>query len=221
MFDTVRMHPQHLRDRARELFREPHRCPRCAPDSGPPDWAAYAYLLGQYLGDGHLGLAPRTPVLRISCADAYPLIIDECEAAMRAVLVPTVHRVRAIGCTVVQSQSMHWPCLFPQAGPGKKHERTLQLETWQQEVAGAHPGPLVRGLFHSDGCRAANRIHKDGKSYVYPRYFFNNRSEGVLDICRSALDRLGVEWRMARPDSLSVARRAAVAQLDRWVGPKA
>lgn len=81
--------------------------------------------------------------------------------------------------------------------------------------------PLVRGLFHSDGCRTANRINKAGKSSVYPRYFFSNRSEGVLDICRTALDGLGVAWKMARPDSLSVARRAAVAQLDRWVGPKA
>jgi hypothetical protein len=81
---------------------------------------------------------------------------------------------------------------------------------------------LVRGLFHSDGCRSTNRIHKDGKSYAYPRYFFSNRSEGVLDICRSALDRVGVEGRMARPDSLSIARRAAVAvaELDRWVEPK-
>jgi hypothetical protein len=55
---------------------------------------------------------------------------------------------------------------------------------------------------------------------MYPRYFFNNRSEGVLEIYRTALDRLGIEWRMARPDSLSVARRPAVAQLDWWVGPK-
>jgi hypothetical protein len=164
------------------------------------------------LGDGYLALALRVPVLRISCDDAYPMIMDECEAAMRAVLVPTVHRVRAVGCTVLQSMSAHWPCLLPQP---------IALEPWQQELIDRHAGALLRGLFHSDGCRTANRIHKVGKSYVYPRYFFSNRSEAVLDICRSALDRLGVEWRMARPDSLSVARRGAVARLDRWVGPKA
>jgi hypothetical protein len=256
MFDAVVMHPQHLRDRARELFRDghrvadiarelelhyrtvydwcagrmaagekpgtrPHRCPRCRETPEPPDDpVAYAYLLGQYLGDGHVSLR-RVPVLRISCADAYPGIMDECEAAMRAVLVPTVHRVHAIGCTVVQSMSMHWPCLFPQAGPGKKHEREIALQPWQQDLADTHPGPLLRGLFHSDGCRCTNRIYKEGKAYAYPRYFFSNRSAGVMDVCRGALDRLKIEWRMARPDSLSVARKEAVAALDRWVGAKA
>ena len=249
------MHPQHLRDRARELFRSgsrvsdiareldlqyrtvydwcagrmaggetgrPHRCPRCRPQPGlPDDAAAYAYLLGQYLGDGHVALTLRVPKLRISCADAYPMIMDECEAAMRSVLATSVSRVHAVGCTVVQSTSKHWPCLFPQAGAGRKHEREIRLEAWQQEVADAQPGPLLRGLFHSDGCRSTNRINKEKKSYAYPRYFFSNRSEGVLDICRCALGRLGIEWRMARPDSLSVARREAVARLDWWVGPKA
>jgi hypothetical protein len=166
------MHPQHLRDRARELFRDgwriadisreldlhyrtvydwcagrmaagekirPHRCFRCPPGAGKPeDPASYMYLLGQYLGDGHVSLTARVPVLRISCADAYPMIMDECEAAMRAVLVPTVHRIHAVGCTVVQSMCVHWPCLFPQAGPGKKHERQIVLEPWQQELADAH-----------------------------------------------------------------------------------
>ncbi|MEU4777066.1 hypothetical protein [Micromonospora sp. NPDC023633] len=35
-----------------------------------------------------------------------------------------------------------------------------------------------------------------------------------------ALDLLGVAWRMNRRNSLSVARREAVAALDRHVGPK-
>ena len=34
------------------------------------------------------------------------------------------------------------------------------------------------------------------------------------------LDRLGVSWRMCRPNMLSVARRASVAALDEFVGPK-
>ncbi|BCL12872.1 hypothetical protein GCM10017556_06110 [Micromonospora sagamiensis] len=39
-------------------------------------------------------------------------------------------------------------------------------------------------------------------------------------LCRHALDLLGVSWRMNRRNSLSVARREAVALLDRYVGPK-
>jgi hypothetical protein len=35
-----------------------------------------------------------------------------------------------------------------------------------------------------------------------------------------ALDQVGVEWRYNRPNSISIARRAAVAVLDEHVGPK-
>src|SRR5690349_808930 len=56
-------------DRARrraELDAERPRCPRCArPPRAPDDQAAYAYLLGLYLGDGHLVSAARVPVLRV------------------------------------------------------------------------------------------------------------------------------------------------------------
>jgi hypothetical protein len=206
---------------AAEVAIRPSRCPRCREHPGKPkDLEQYAYLLGQYLGDGHVNLTSSVPVLRISCADAYPTIIDECEAAMRSVLAKSVHRIHAIGCTVVQSMCKHWPCLFPQAGPGKKHERPIVLEPWQAEIVAAHPGKFLRGLFHSDGCRAVNRVQKNGKTYEYPRYFFSNKSADIMQLCQEALDRLGVEWRMARPDSLSVAKRQAVELLDRHVGPK-
>jgi hypothetical protein len=34
------------------------------------------------------------------------------------------------------------------------------------------------------------------------------------------LDRVGVEWRYNRPNSISIARRDSVAELDVHVGPK-
>ncbi|MFC7548525.1 hypothetical protein [Plantactinospora sp. GCM10030261] len=37
---------------------------------------------------------------------------------------------------------------------------------------------------------------------------------------QESLDALGIAWRMNRPTSLSVARREAVAALNRYVGPK-
>jgi hypothetical protein len=42
-----------------------------------------------------------------------------------------------------------------------------------------------------------------------------------LDLCSAALDRLGIAHRFPRPDTISVARRDAVAALDAAVGPKA
>ncbi|MDI1464798.1 hypothetical protein QEZ54_27890 [Catellatospora sp. KI3] len=186
------------------------------PDAGEP----YAYLLGSYLGDGHLVLKAKVPVLRVYCADAYPAIMAEVSDAMLAVLANSVQRISARNCTRIQSYSKHWPCLFPQAGPGRKHERPIVLEPWQEEVVAAHPGPFVRGLFHSDGCRTTNRIVKAGRTYEYPRYLFANESADILALCGQALDRLGIAWRLNRRNSLSVARRAAVARLDHHVGPK-
>jgi hypothetical protein len=62
---------------------------------------------------------------------------------------------------------------------------------------------------------------KDGdKWYEYPRYMFTNESADILGICGEALDQLGVDWRFSRHNTISVARRDAVARLDQFVGPK-
>ena len=56
--------------------------------------------------------------------------------------------------------------------------------------------------------------------YEYPRYLFANESGDILRLCGEALDQLGVAWRYSRRNSISVARRGAVARLDEFVGPK-
>ena len=121
---------------------------------------------------------------------------------------------------MVQSYSNHWPCFVPQHGPGKKHDRQISLTDWQQELVDNHTGHFLRGLFHSDGCRVTNRVTRRGKTYQYPRYLFSNESVDIMQLCQDSLDKLGIEWRMCRPNMLSVARRDAVAELDRHVGPK-
>ena len=87
-----------------------------------------------------------------------------------------------------------------------------------------HPGDLARGLFHSDGCRVINRVRRTRvgieRWYAYPRYFFDNHSTDILRLCGEALDQLGVDWRFSKPTTISVARRAAVARLDEFIGPK-
>ena len=188
-----------------------------------PHPETYAYLLGQYLGDGHLVTSTHVPVLRIyACAD-YPKITTEIIAAITAVrgTTPGNHatasseRLRRI-----QSYWKHWPCLFPQHGPGMKHTRPIVLAAWQQRIVDQQPWPLIRGLIHSDGCRAINRVVVRGVRYEYPRYFFSNRSRDILAIMGDALDRVGVAWRYNRPISISVAKRDAVALMDAQVGPK-
>lgn len=198
------------------------RCPRCSGCDVP---TSYAYLLGAYLGDGHITMGRRgVQTIAIACDNAWPRVMREVGGAMAAALGNRVSFAQRDGCVQVRAASRHWTCLFPQHGPGKKHDRPIALERWQQDVVERHTGLLLRGLFHSDGCRIANwttrEVAGEVKRYTYPRYFFTNKSTDILDLCAAGLDRLGIAHRRPRPDTISVARRAAVAALDEHVGPK-
>jgi hypothetical protein len=205
-------------------------CPRCAEEVTLPEPGAdYAYLLGLYLGDGHIVLAGdrSKAVWRLSvwCADDWPGLVRECARAMRAIRPDNrVSLKQRQGCIEVSSHSRHWPCLFPQHGPGKKHNRTIGLADWQRVIVKRCPGDFARGLFHSDGYRGINRVRRswgDGDHwYAYPRYLFVNESADILRPCGETLDRLGAEWRFSKPNTISVAKRDAVARLDEFVGPK-
>jgi hypothetical protein len=182
-------------------------------------------LLGLYLGDGCISSLRSVYFLRIACADAWPGLIDACAEAVQA-LRPSnkVFRVQRQGCQYVTSYSKHWPCLFPQHGPGKKHDRLIALEPWQQAIVDAHPWEFIRGLIHSDGCRITNWTEKtiagERKRYEYPRYFFTNLSGDIIRLFTDALDAVGVEWKQANARNVSIARKASVALMDAHVGPK-
>jgi hypothetical protein len=164
-------------------------------------------------------------VLRIACDVHWPGLQDRCAEAMTALFPDKrVGRVAAPGCHHITMYSKHWPCLFPQHGPGMKHTRPIVLEGWQRDLVVLDPRPFLRGLFHSDGCRVVNwtvrRVGGEPKRYEYPRYFFSNRSADIRGLCTWALDLLGIPWRPAGRWNNSVARRAGVAALDEFVGPK-
>ncbi|MEU6710915.1 helix-turn-helix domain-containing protein [Nonomuraea sp. NPDC046802] len=202
-------------------------CARCAPLARTPAPAdSYIHLLGLYLGDGHIVALPKgVYLLSIYCDDRWPGLIEEAAAAMAQVMPTSViSRRHRNGCTEVKSLSKHWPHLFPQHGPGKKHDRAIVLEPWQREIVTSHPGRFVRGLIHSDGCRAINRVRRPlaggVRWYEYPRYMFKNESPDILALCGEALDLLGVAWRFNNRNEMSVARREAVELLDVHVGPK-
>ncbi|GAA2510320.1 helix-turn-helix domain-containing protein [Streptomyces gobitricini] len=203
-------------------------CPRC---EGGLDHAAYAYLLGLYLGDGHIiqNRAMRVPSLSVACAGTWPGLLEECVRAMRSVLPGnSVSKVRRKGCQELKIYSRHLWCLFPQHGPGRKHERRIVLEDWQREIVAEHPWEFVRGLVHSDGCRVTNwttrLVGGERRRYEYPRYFFTNVSDDIRRLFTDTLDTLGVEWtqcaRGGNPYNISVARRASVGLMDAHVGPK-
>ncbi len=200
-------------------------CPHCT-SSVPLNAHAYAYLLGLYLGDGCISALKNDVFsLRITCDTKYSLVIHEASEAIGLVRPGTrTFQVNKIGCLDVLAYWKHWPCLFPQHGPGRKHTRPIVLQPWQLTIVRRHPGRLLRGLFHSDGCRITNwtvrPLRAGPKRYEYSRYFFSNESTDIMGICTDALDVLGIAWRMPRPNLLSVARREAVLALDSHVGPK-
>ncbi|MDQ0990308.1 helix-turn-helix domain-containing protein [Streptomyces sp. V3I7] len=210
-----------------EIYHQPTDCPRCT--GRPVDQVAYAYLLGLYLGDGHIVSKYKQHHLSIFCDATQTGLIAAAEDAMRKVMSqPSVRQRRKTGCVEVKSHSMHWTCMFPQHGRGKKHERHIALEPWQQEIVDAHPWDFIRGLIHSDGCRIINWTEKlvagARKRYEYPRYFFSNKSDDIRKLFTNTLDKVGVEWttlaRGSDPFNISVARKASVALMDLHVGPK-
>jgi hypothetical protein len=183
---------------------------------------SYAYLLGIYLGDGTISKAPKGIwKLRIVQDTRYPAIIGEIVRATSAVMPKNSVRVMRRGttnCVEITSNSKAWPCYFPQHGPGRKHQRKIELSAWQWTYVRQEPGMFIRGLIHSDGCRVTNKVWH-GK-YAYPRYFFTNHSLDIQQLFRDACDIIGVEYCNNRWHTISVARRASVALLDEIVGPK-
>lgn len=186
----------------------------------------YSYLLGIYLGDGHVG---RNNQLRVWQDASYPGIVEEVGAAMQAVHPEgrvilrrhTEHRLVVVECCWKR-----WREFFPQAGPGRKHERPIVLVPWQQEIVDDHPQPFLRGLIHSDGCRVENRFKTKLPSgrvaeYAYPRYFFSNLSTDIRSLFCATCDRLGVRWTQSNHRNISVSHRHSVAILDEFIGPKA
>jgi hypothetical protein len=203
---------------------------RPPPDAWrPPDDWSYAYLLGLYLGDGHVYVTRAGKCfLRVHLDGAYPGIVDECRLVTElTTLGGRTHVLFRAGSRVntVQSAWKRWPEALPQHGPGRKHERPIVLEDWQQEIVDRFPAQFVRGLIHSDGCRTVNRFRTKLPSgrvaeYAYPRYFFSNLSPDIRRMFCDACEALGVRWTLSNPRNVSVSHRASVAILEEVVGPK-
>lgn len=184
------------------------------------------HLLGLYLGDGSIATHRRQVYrLRITLDVRYPRIVNECEQAMQ-VVVPknrVGRQLRRCNCYEVHAYSKGWPCLFPQHGPGKKHDRRIYLAEWQQKLAERWPKQLLKGLIQSDGCRSYSTSKNDWKQ---PRYVFSNVSTDITSIFCSACDCLGLRWTASFPTNeaaavaIYVSRKADVARLDEFVGPK-
>ncbi|HEV3262241.1 MAG TPA: hypothetical protein VG013_35645 [Gemmataceae bacterium] len=180
----------------------------------------YVYLLGLYLGDGSISTFARGVYrLRITLDVKYPGIINMAVAAATEIRgrPAAVHPQGEDSCVNVSSYWKAWPCLFPQHGPGRKHQRRIVLTRWQEELAKRWPDELLRGLIHSDGCRFMN-TGRGG--WVCPRYSFVQASDDIRSIFCHACDLVGVRWTKSGQRTIYVSRKADVAKLDEFIGPK-
>lgn len=190
------------------------------------DEVSYAELFGWYLGDGHISTGRRIVFnLHIFNDRRYPENNAHIAELMRRVKVGSRPHTRLVpGCVITTVSWKHWPCLLPQHGPGRKHERVLGMTDWQWRTVEAHPAEFLRGLFHSDGCLVNNwttrMVAGEKKRYEYPRWQFVNASEEILGWCGHALDLAGIAWRRSGPRTISVSRRDDVARLTALIGTK-
>jgi Homeodomain-like domain-containing protein len=195
-------------------------CPRCwQPAYRRIEFteADYAELLGLYLGDGHIVRAGRTMRLRIFLDVRYPGIIGDARSILeRSFPENGVSLSISRETTVIVSlYSSHLPCLLPQHGLGKKHERRIVLEPWQEQIVQSEAWSFLRGCIRSDGCVFINRTG----AYRYLTYDFSNRSSDIRQLFMEACDLVGVSYRH-HGHRVRVNRRKSVELMAAGVGVK-
>ena len=178
----------------------------------------YAQLLGLYLGDGHVTEMARAQRLRLMLDAKYPGIVEEAAELIGRVVPENKvgrqfpHEGRMV---TLHSYHRHWSCLFPQHGAGKKSDRRILLEPWQEALIARAPWAFLRGCICSDGCVFINRTGR----YEYESYDFSNLSRDILDLFVTTCARVGVECRVYEKRA-KIYRRASVALMVENVGRK-
>jgi hypothetical protein len=209
-----------MRDQPPARSRVP-LCPRCwlrvlRPIRFTPD--DYAELLGLYLGDGYVVRTGRTQRLRLFLDSRYHGIVEDARALLsRSFPSNSVGLVRAHAgaMTVVSVYCSHLACLFPQHGPGKKHERRIELEPWQEAHVETAPWAFLRGCIRSDGCVFINRTGP----YRYLSYEFCNSSPDIRSLFTWTCDLVGVEYRV-NGNRIRMCRRRSAELLLQNIGRK-
>jgi hypothetical protein len=133
---------------------------------------------------------------------------------------PVVYKRPHSNCVEVCVYWRHWPCVFPQHGLGRKHLRPIVLTAQQQRLVDKHPKPFLRGLIHSDGTRIIAVERKGNAVRHAPRYGFSNMSKDILGLFMAACDCVGVRYTQPSYKQVAIYRKASVALMDEFVGPK-
>lgn len=213
----------------RPMHMRQSRADPVQPLTRPTHSPTYSYLLGMYLGDGSIAPTQKGFVfIRFTLDRRYRAVARECALAIAQCSPARVsyYDRASRGLIILQASGSYWLDFFPQHGPGKKHERKIELVPWQLAITHQYTRAFIRGLIHSDGSRCINRFSVKLPSgrvglYEYPRYFFTNYSADIREIFCTHCELLGIRWTQSNPRNISVSHRDSVAILDSFVGPKA
>lgn len=183
-------------------------------------WYSYSYILGLYLGDGHISKVRRSYRLRITQDMRYPTLIALNIHHLGLLLPhssPSAYPCSDGNCTNVTVYAKILPLLFPQAGKNRKDQREIVLAQWQQSHLQING--FIRGLIHSDGSRYKNRVRnaKTGREYSYTTYQFSSKSQEIMGLMMHSLESIGVNFRHRTKrdvESITISQRADVALLD-------
>ena len=143
----------------------------------------YSYILGMYLGDGHIIQAKnkRSYKLTLFNNSFQDKVINLCENSLNYIFPSNrvnVYKVPTCNLIKVYVYNKMIPNVFPQHDFGKNHDRPIKLLDWQLKYL--NTSKMLAGLFHSDGT-----------FYTYNGYYFysfTNCSLDILDICKMCLD---------------------------------
>ena len=184
---------------------------------------AYAYLLGLYLGDGHIiktkSLKNGNEVykFRIFQDAKYVNLIQLCIDKMKSVFETEINICNMPGCKEIICYKNNMPEIFPQHGSGKKHDREIVLRNWQKDIVRKYPKEFLKGLIHSDGCRYDIKQNE----YEYVRYEFKNMSSDILGYFDWACSLIDVDTRRHSNNKASVLRtKKDVEIFESFIGPK-
>jgi hypothetical protein len=161
----------------------------------------YIYLLGLYLGDGCISLVKtqkngqKVYRLRLFQNADYVNLIQKHIQSIKSLFPHNkigVNKKKKSNCCVISLYHTRLLNYFPQHGPGKKHNRAIELEEWQKDLVLRHPKSFLTGLYESDGTRYKVNI----KGYTYEYIDFTNMSTDIHRLYKWACSLIGVETKM-------------------------
>lgn len=149
----------------------------------------YSYILGMYLGDGHIIQLKNKRAYRLSLFNNafQDRVIELCSTSLSYILPSnkvTVYKVPTCNLVKVYVHNKMLPTILPQHDFGKKHDRSVKLLDWQLKYL--NTSKMLAGLFHSDGT-----------FYTYKGYYFysfTNCSLDILDICKMCLEDKNIKY---------------------------